>query len=44
LPAGRHPDPAAVAWEKISDRLVSVSDPDTGPIRKGKLGKPNEFG
>jgi IS5 family transposase len=30
--------------EKISDRLVSVSDPDARPIRKGKLGKPNEFG
>jgi transposase, IS5 family len=30
--------------ETISDRLVSVSDPDARPIRKGKLGKPNEFG
>jgi transposase, IS5 family len=30
--------------EKISDRLVSVSDPDARPIRKGKLGRPNEFG
>jgi transposase, IS5 family len=30
--------------EKITDRLVSVSDPDASPIRKGKLGKPNEFG
>ena len=30
--------------EKISDRLVSLSDPDARPIRKGKLGKPNEFG
>jgi transposase, IS5 family len=30
--------------EKITDRLVSVSDPDARPIRKGKLGKPNEFG
>jgi IS5 family transposase len=29
---------------KISDRLVSVADPDARPIRKGKLGKPNEFG
>ena len=29
---------------KISDRLVSISDPDARPIRKGKLGKPNEFG
>jgi IS5 family transposase len=30
--------------ERISDRLVSLSDPDARPIRKGKLGKPNEFG
>jgi IS5 family transposase len=30
--------------EKIPDRLVSISDPDARPIRKGKLGKPNEFG
>jgi len=30
--------------EKISDRLVSLSDPDARPIRKGKLGKPNEVG
>jgi transposase, IS5 family len=30
--------------EKIGDRLVSISDPDARPIRKGKLGKPNEFG
>jgi len=29
---------------KISDRLVSISDPDARPIRKGKLGKPTEFG
>ena len=41
-----------VAWQidrrarnlKISDRLVSISDPDARPIRKGKLGKPTEFG
>jgi transposase, IS5 family len=33
-----------VRGEKISDRLVSLSDPDARPIRKGKLGKPNEFG
>jgi transposase, IS5 family len=32
------------AGEKIADRLVSLSDPDARPIRKGKLGKPNEFG
>jgi transposase, IS5 family len=30
--------------EPIADRLVSLSDPDARPIRKGKLGKPNEFG
>ena len=30
--------------ERISDRLVSIFDPDARPIRKGKLGKPNEFG
>ena len=33
-----------VAGEKITDRLVSMSDPDARPIRKGKAGKPNEFG
>jgi IS5 family transposase len=33
-----------VAGEPIHDRLVSLSDPDARPIRKGKLGKPNEFG
>jgi IS5 family transposase len=33
-----------VAREPIKDRLVSLSDPDARPIRKGKLGKPNEFG
>jgi transposase, IS5 family len=32
------------AGEPISDRIVSLSDPDARPIRKGKLGKPNEFG
>jgi transposase, IS5 family len=30
--------------EKITDRLISLADPDARPIRKGKLGKPNEFG
>jgi transposase, IS5 family len=30
--------------ERISERLVSIFDPDARPIRKGKLGKPNEFG
>jgi len=29
---------------KITDRLVSLSDPDARPIRKGKLGRPTEFG
>ena len=33
-----------VAGEPISDRLVSLADPDARPIRKGKLGRPNEFG
>ena len=33
-----------VTGEPIKDRLVSLSDPDARPIRKGKLGKPNEFG
>jgi IS5 family transposase len=33
-----------VAGEKITDRLISLSDPDARPIRKGKLGKPTEFG
>jgi len=33
-----------IAGEPISDRLVSMFDPDARPIRKGKLGKPNEFG
>jgi IS5 family transposase len=33
-----------VAGQKISDRLVSMSDPDARPIRKGKLRQPTEFG
>jgi IS5 family transposase len=33
-----------LAGEPIHDRLVSLADPDARPIRKGKLGKPNEFG
>jgi IS5 family transposase len=33
-----------VAGKPIKDRIVSLSDPDARPIRKGKLGKPNEFG
>jgi IS5 family transposase len=32
------------AGEPIPDRLLSMFDPDARPIRKGKLGKPNEFG
>ena len=33
-----------VNGEPIKDRLVSLWDPDARPIRKGKLGKPTEFG
>jgi transposase, IS5 family len=33
-----------IAGKKITDRLVSMSDPDARPIRKGKLRQPNEFG
>jgi IS5 family transposase len=33
-----------VAGEPIKDRIISLFDPDARPIRKGKLGKPNEFG
>jgi transposase, IS5 family len=33
-----------VAGEPIHNRIVSLFDPDARPIRKGKLGKPNEFG
>jgi IS5 family transposase len=33
-----------LAGEPIKDRLVSLFDPDARPIRKGKLGKPTEFG
>jgi transposase, IS5 family len=33
-----------VAGEKVGDRLVSMSDPDARPIRKGKLRQPTEFG
>jgi IS5 family transposase len=33
-----------VRGERISHRLVSLHDPDARPIRKGKLGSPNEFG
>jgi transposase, IS5 family len=33
-----------LAGEKISDRLVSLADPDARPIRKGKLSQPTQFG
>jgi IS5 family transposase len=33
-----------VVGQKITDRLVSMSDPDARPIRKGKLRQPTEFG
>lgn len=33
-----------VAGEPIKDRLISLWDPDARPIRKGKLGRPTEFG
>lgn len=33
-----------VAGKPITDRLVSIFDPDARPIRKGKLGKQTEFG
>jgi IS5 family transposase len=33
-----------LAGEPIRERLVSLSDPDARPIRKGKFGKLNQFG
>src|SRR4051794_12954200 len=33
-----------LAGKPISDRLVSIADPDARPIRKGKPSKPTEFG
>jgi IS5 family transposase len=33
-----------LAGETITDRLVSLADPDARPIRKGKLSQPTEFG
>jgi IS5 family transposase len=33
-----------IAGEKIIDRIVSLTDPDARPIRKGKIGKQTEFG
>ena len=35
---------ARLAGEQIGDRVASLADPDARPIRKGKLGKPTEFG
>jgi IS5 family transposase len=32
------------AGQKITDRLVSLHDPDARPVRRGKLAKPGEFG
>jgi len=37
-------DSAAAEWEKITDRLVSLHDPDARPVRRGKPANPNEFG
>jgi transposase, IS5 family len=33
-----------IRGKRITNRLISIFDPDARPIRKGKLGKPNEFG
>ena len=33
-----------LAGQPIKHRLVSITDPDARPIRKGKLNKPTEFG
>src|SRR6185437_7903181 len=33
-----------LSGEPITDRLVSLADPDARPIRKGKLRHPTEFG
>src|SRR4051812_7844529 len=33
-----------LAGKPIKHRLVSITDPDARPIRKGKLNKPTEFG
>ena len=30
--------------QRIADRLVSLFDADARPVRRGKLGHPNEFG
>ncbi len=44
LREGRPADHPAARGEKITDRLDLFSGPDARPIRKGKLGKPYEFG
>jgi IS5 family transposase len=33
-----------VAGERITDRIVSLADPDARPMPKGKIGRPTEFG
>jgi hypothetical protein len=33
-----------VKGEKITDPVISLADPNARPIRKGKLGRPNESG
>lgn len=38
------PSRAATAGQRISDRVVSLADPDARPIKKGKLGQPVQFG
>jgi hypothetical protein len=35
---------ARLAGEKVTNRLLSLADPDPRPIRKGKLRQPTEFG
>ena len=35
---------SGVVGEPIKDWIVSLPDPDARPARKGKLGRPNEFG
>jgi IS5 family transposase len=42
--SGSPPRSSSACAEQISNRLVSLADPDARPIRKGKLGRPNEFG
>jgi IS5 family transposase len=44
LPAGRPQIQQRQRGEKLTDRLVSLADSDARPIRKGKLGTPNQFG